>query len=63
VNGSNIYIKSSQEGSFIGVNHFFNDDPNANITLVHPDNNALTWKANTDEAIKLVLGAKHYYLN
>jgi len=48
VNGGDLYIKSSQEGSFIGVNPFFDDHPNSHITLVNPENSALTWKVNVD---------------
>lgn len=48
VNGGDIYIKSNKEGSFIGVNPFFEDSPNSDITLVNPENSALTWKVNAD---------------
>ena len=41
-------MKSTKEGSYIGVNPFFEDDINAAITLVHPDNGSLVWKVNAD---------------
>jgi hypothetical protein len=41
-------VKSTKEGSFVGVNPFFEDDPNTAITLVHPNNQSLAWKVNAD---------------
>jgi hypothetical protein len=41
-------VKSTKEGSFVGVNPFFEDDPNTAITLVHPHNGSLVWKVNAD---------------
>lgn len=61
--GRKCYLKQKEEGTFIGVNNFFDDSPNGKITLVHPANPNKIFSIDVNEAIKITSNNKNYWLN
>ena len=61
--GRKFYLKQKEEGTFIGVNTFFEDSPSGKITLIHPANSNKILSIDVNEAIKITSHNKNYWLN
>jgi hypothetical protein len=62
VAGKTFFLKQSNDGSFIGVNTFFEDDTNGVITLVHPASEKRVLRIDLKEAVRVIAANRNYWL-
>ena len=58
-----VYLKNSENGSFISTNTHFDDAVNGELTFEEPNFENRFLKLRTEEALKLIPAVRHYWLH
>ncbi len=58
-----LYLRQSNDGSFISTNHHFHDSVIGQLTFTHPHRPGYSLQMKTLEALKIIPALKNYWLH